>query len=71
MPDAASRRRLTRRFRRFGERYYPSLATLTLAIIGGVVVGVTVMVLVSRMARKAVLEAVAQTENPEPPGDTE
>ena len=30
-----------------------------LAIIGGVVVGVTVMVIVSRMARKAVMQAVA------------
>jgi uncharacterized membrane protein YdjX (TVP38/TMEM64 family) len=37
-----------------------------LAIIGGVVVGVIVLVLVSRMARRAVLEAVAKTEDPEP-----
>jgi hypothetical protein len=43
-----------------------------LAIIGGLAVCVAVMVLISRMARKAVARAVAETdtETPEPERDT-
>lgn len=36
-----------------------------LTVIGGLALGILVMVLVSRMARKAVLEAVAETDNAE------
>ncbi len=42
-----------------------------LAIIGGVVVGVTVMVLVSRMARKAVMQAVAEPDTEKAKSDSD
>jgi uncharacterized membrane protein YdjX (TVP38/TMEM64 family) len=41
-----------------------------LVVIGSLAVCVIVVVLVSRMARKAVLEAVAEAENTEQPGRT-
>jgi len=42
-----------------------------LVIIGGLVLCVIVMVLISRIARRAVMQAVAETENAASNSDTE